>query len=103
MGYYSRTLIPVVADKMLGFAVLLVVAGLANAEMNYQAFTLALDQHIDQLADTTLINFNKPVTNHKAQGLSGSVFTCTAPGLYKFQVYSLTRTDTNLLIDLYKN
>ena len=43
------------------------------------------------------------ITNYKMQSLASSVFTCTQPGLYKFQAYSLTRTDKSLYLDMYQN
>lgn len=43
------------------------------------------------------------ITNHQNAALNSGVFTCVVPGLYKFQVYSLTRSDTLLFLELYHN
>ena len=35
--------------------------------------------------------------------VTGGQFICARPGLYKFQVYSLSRSDANLYLELYQN
>jgi hypothetical protein len=45
----------------------------------------------------------KVILNHAQAQLNNGVFTCSQDGLYKFQVYSLTKTDSNLFLELYVN
>lgn len=67
------------------------------------AFTLGQDTHLNlPVANGTTIAYTVPITNHGANINSG-VFTCTKDGLYKFQVYCLTRSDASLFLELYHN
>ncbi|XP_053378610.1 uncharacterized protein LOC128548191 [Mercenaria mercenaria] len=43
------------------------------------------------------------ITNHRQANLNSGVFTCTEDGMYKFQVYSLTKSNSNLFLELYVN
>ncbi|XP_053379495.1 uncharacterized protein LOC123526879 [Mercenaria mercenaria] len=69
------------------------------------AFTLGQDSHVNILdvANATQIPFSVVITNHQAASLNSGVFTCSEAGLYKFQVYSLTKSDTNVFLELYVN
>ena len=42
------------------------------------------------------------VTNQQAD-LSSGIFTCSSAGIYKLQVYALTRSDESLFLELYHN
>lgn len=43
------------------------------------------------------------ITSHGSPNLNSGVFVCTKEGLYKFQVYALTKSDSNLYLELYHN
>ena len=50
------------------------------------------------------IFFHKEITSAGQEGkLTSGKFVSQATGLYKFQVYALTRSDSNLWLELYKN
>ncbi|XP_045163918.2 uncharacterized protein LOC123528253 [Mercenaria mercenaria] len=69
------------------------------------AFTLGQDSNVDiqNGANDTKIPFTVVITNHRQANLNSGVFTCTEEGMYKFQVYSLTWSNTNLFLELYVN
>ncbi|XP_060608125.1 uncharacterized protein LOC132760217 [Ruditapes philippinarum] len=45
----------------------------------------------------------KVITNHHQANVNAGEFTCTENGLYKFQVYSLTKSNSSLFLELYVN
>ncbi|XP_060608068.1 uncharacterized protein LOC132760165 [Ruditapes philippinarum] len=76
-----------------------------TAQFDPIAFTLGQDSHVNALNvdNSTTIPFPVVILNHAQAQLNNGVFTCSQDGLYKFQVYSLTKTDSNLFLELYVN
>ncbi|XP_069108631.1 complement C1q tumor necrosis factor-related protein 4-like [Argopecten irradians] len=66
------------------------------------AFTKGLTSHL-HLVQGENLNFDKIITNVNAHIDANGVFQATKQGMYAFHFYSLTRQNTELWIELYKN
>lgn len=93
--------------KQLVFQCIILLSILLQVQGQFDpiAFTLGQGYHMDisNAASATKIPFSLVITNHHEAHLNAGEFTCTENGLYKFQVYSLTKSDSSLFLEIYVN
>ncbi|KAK3093600.1 hypothetical protein FSP39_017952 [Pinctada imbricata] len=66
------------------------------------AFTKGQTSHL-HLLQGEIINFNKNITIINSAFDTNGAFICQQPGIYSFNMFSLTMSDVNVWLELFKN
>ena len=71
-------------------------------EQDIVAFTKGLVAHA-HLTKGEVVSYNKDITNINAMFTSDSKFQVQIPGIYSFHFYSLSRSDSKIWLNFFKN